>query len=283
MPPVRRRAPWLGTPLLLTLSWALAGCASYPSNELEDARIPDMSGQSYRPIAYIDARFFQSEPDDPKPKEVPAGQSMVQAAVSAALKSGSPFYRYTFDPLAHDRVDAVVRLYFFNHSNFMTSVSGLLSGMTLGILPCAASDEFTLLASVEGAGPVQRSDDSITTWMGIWFVIVPGYSPQEAGIVAMEHLTRDGLRKLIETGQLKFTPPEAPRPRGASKPEPAGPAAPKTRPLQLQQTPQPAPQRQPGQPPAQPQFESAEPAQQPPEEELPPGAQVITPLPMPKR
>lgn len=191
----------------------LSGCAAFPSDKLQAAAVPDVAGTSYRPSAYIDVKFFQGKPGAAGAVEIPAVKPQAQAAVERVLKQSPVFSQYSFDAFEQDKMDCAVKLHFFNHGSSGGSVlMGVISGFTFGVIPAAATDNYTLVTSVTEQGsarPEHQSDDAITTWIGIWFLPAAGKTVEKAVTQTFEELTRDGLRQLVESGELRFEAPVA--------------------------------------------------------------------------
>lgn len=201
-----------------TLAVALlaSGCASFPADTLKNVAVPDVSGYATKPSAYIDLKFFSGKPGDKMAAEIPAMRDYHKATVSQTLEASKVFSRTTYDAFEQEKVDTVVSLHFYNHGNVgAAAVSGFLTGFTFGVIPGAATDNFTLVSSAAPSGSKPQktvtSDDSVTTWIGIWFLPMAGKTPAKAMTQTIEELVRDGLRQLIESGsiQLAVVPTEA--------------------------------------------------------------------------
>ena len=196
--------------LLLAVASLATGCAAFPAGKTADAQVPSVAGKAYKPSAYLDIKFFHGKPGSSGVTEIPAARAEAQAAVERVLSTSSPFSRHTFDAFEQDKVDHVVRLYYYNHGEVGgAAILGAICGFTFGVIPAAATDKYTLVSKVDKpkGGAERNSDDQVTTWMGIWFLPMSSKTPQKAVASTLESMTRDGLRQLIESNQLSFDAP----------------------------------------------------------------------------
>jgi hypothetical protein len=208
------RASWKApriAPLTVTLMFAATACASIPSQLHQGSSVQNPSVIKTKPSVYLDVKFFDGKPGEGDPLELPAVQPTVQGAVERIVDRAGIFSRYSFDPFAQDKMDQVIHLSFYHHGGGVRSdFAALLCGLTLGLVPTSATDQYTLVASVtekgQPVGPTQTSDDSITTQMGIWFVSGMNDTMEKAEDATYEDLTRDALKKLIDSEQIRLTP-----------------------------------------------------------------------------
>jgi hypothetical protein len=194
--------------LLMTL---LAGCASFPQDQLAAATLPDVSAYANKPSVYVDVKLFRGEPGAANAVDMTAAVAKdINPAIDAVLKDSQLFSSYTFDKFAQDKTDATIQLYFYNHGDAGGAAAlGFISGFTFGVIPAAATDKYALQARVIGRDGAEaasyRNDDAIRTWIGIWFIPAAGNTPQKAVAEVFSNMTRDALKSMVEKKQLIYS------------------------------------------------------------------------------
>ena len=213
--------------VVLTLSaaavLALAGCASFPQDKLATVKdMPSVTQYQHKPSVYIDLRSYIGNPDvaGSPPTQVPVQQGLQSIVATAVDKSGM-FSSYSFDPSKKADADYTIQFYFYDYGNMGAAmISGFITGFTFGIIPGGATDNYTLrttLVAKDGtAQPVLSSNDAISTWMGIWFIPAMGNSPVKAQQQTLGNMVNDALKRLFDTGQLKYSVRELPLDRAAA-------------------------------------------------------------------
>lgn len=196
---------FLRTIAALTVSlYFLTGCASFPKNEVpEVTSLPDMSRYANKPSAFFDVRLYQGTPDSANPVEIVQAKEKIQSIVETAVKESDLFSEYTFDEFKKDGVDHTIAVKIYNHGNTgAAAVGGFLSGFTFGIIPAAATDNYTLvMESFNKQGTVTHTEtnkDSMTTWIGIWFIPAMGNTPEKGVEKTLKNQVLDGLNKLVK-------------------------------------------------------------------------------------
>lgn len=190
----------------------LAGCASFAQHEVKQiASMPDVSAYHNKPTAYVEFKFYAGDPD-----KTTGAVEMVQVydklrpVVKSAVEGSQLFSRFSMDEFDQGKMDYVIKLRAYNHgSGGAAMVSGFLCGFTLGIIPGAATDNYTLFADVydrQGAKVAEyRNKDAVTTWMGWVFLPMAGNTPQKAVSATLENQIKDVLKKAIEDQKLKYS------------------------------------------------------------------------------
>ena len=198
------------TLLVLVVSAYLGACASFHNEEVAAVdELPDVSSYQNKPTVYIDLKLFHGDPASGKGTEVPQARDMVLPAVEEMLKSKGIFSEYTFDQFKQDEMDYKLTLHFYNHGNAgAAAVSGFLCGFTFGVIPAAATDNYTLKAALtEGGSEIAalENKDSMTTWMGLWFIPMMGHSPKSTAQALLVNQVKAVLEEMIENKQLKYS------------------------------------------------------------------------------
>lgn len=184
-----------------------SGCASFPAESLKDSKIPDTSAYHHKPSVYIEIKFFQGSPDDGKAVEIPSVKARVQGIVDQVAKNSGLFSSYTFDAFQQDKVDQTIKLYLYNHPDNLggSMVMSFLCGFTFGLIPASATDNYTLVTTTGNNGTPLNSNDSINTWLGIWFLPAAGNTPEKATETTFTEMVNDAFKQLVESKQLKIS------------------------------------------------------------------------------
>jgi hypothetical protein len=189
----------------------LTGCASFPKNEVpEVTSLPNMSRYANKPSAFFDVRLYHGTPDSPNPVEMVQAKQKVQSIVESAVKESKLFSEYTFDEFKQDRMDHTIRVKIYNHGNTgAAAAGGFISGLTFGIIPAAATDNYTLvMESLDKRGSVihtTTNKDAMTTWIGIWFIPAMGNTPEKGLEKTLKNQVLDGLNKLVKEKAFKYS------------------------------------------------------------------------------
>lgn len=170
----------LGVVLALTLS----GCASFTQDEVAPVTLPSMSGYTSKPSVYVDFNFYQGDPAG-SATELPQVRDALKPELKRTLSNSELFGRIGFDAFEKQPGDTRLRLKVYNHAPSGGQVAlGALSGLTLGIIPAMATDQYTMTLETldDHDQPVSKASnhDAIHTWMGIWFLPAMGHTVQAA-------------------------------------------------------------------------------------------------------
>jgi hypothetical protein len=197
--------------LLISLFVVLQGCASFSKNQVARVdKMPDVSKYKNKPSAYIDVRFFSGDPDKGKAAEYTMARDKVRPMVEKEVSASNLFSSFTFDEFKKNETDYTIKLHFYNHGDAGgAAIGGFLCGFTFGVIPAAATDNYTLKYQlVDKGGKVvkdRRSKDAMTTWMGIWFIPAAGNTPEKAFEKTLTNQVRDALKNLVEDGSLQYS------------------------------------------------------------------------------
>lgn len=196
--------------LLFCAAVMLTGCASFRNNEIADAgKLPDVSQYKNKPSVYVDYHFLRGEPGSPG-SESPHDRTKAGAVITECLEKSSLFSRYSFNEADKATTDFTLKVDIYNHGNtVLASVAGFVSGYTLGIVPAAATDNYTLeVKLIDKAGTTVSSlsrKDSVTTWVGLWFIPVMSNTPDKAVAGTLDNQLRTILKELVESSTLKYS------------------------------------------------------------------------------
>lgn len=190
----------------------LAGCASFPKEQVPTvSSMPDVNQYQNKPSVFIDMRFFRGNPNQAEAAiEMGALKPQMQGIVERVVNDSALFSHYTFDEFEKDKSDYTLKVYAYNHSNSgAAAVMGFLCGFTFGIIPAAATDNYTLeVEAVDASGNVVEEAtnvDAVTTWIGLWFIPLMGNTPNEAVESTLENQIRAALKNLVDSGKLKYS------------------------------------------------------------------------------
>lgn len=195
----------------------LAGCASFAKNQVpEVTAMPSVQQYQHKPSVFIDFRFFQGNPaNTTNPVEMAAAKTQLQPTIERTLQESQLFSRYTFDEFEKEKTDYAIKVYAYNHGEHgAAAVMGFITGFTLGVIPSAVTDQYTLVVEASGKDGGKLKDisnnDAVTTWLGLWFIPLMGNSPIEAVSGTLENQLRSALKELVESGALQYSGVQVP-------------------------------------------------------------------------
>ena len=191
----------------------LAGCASFPQNQIAPVTdMPSVTQYTHKPSVYFDVRFFRGNPDTPnaQPAEVGGAESMARSVVEKQAHDSGLFSSYSFDQSKQADADYTIQLYYYNYgSQGAAFAAGFITGFTFGVIPTAATDHYTLRASLTAKGSTApqtlSSQDSMSTWIGLWFIPMMGHTPQKGVQSTLGNMTLAAFKQMITSGQLKYS------------------------------------------------------------------------------
>jgi len=189
---------------------ALSGCASFRNNEVANIeKLPDVSQYAKKPSVFIEPHFYRGEPGNAQ-LEILAIKEKINGVIGKTLSESALFSNYSFDEKDRAGSDYVIQLKIYNHgNNGLAAVAGFISGLTLTVIPAAATDNYTLEAKLlNNTGSVINSStnkDSITTWIGIIFLPMAGLTPEKAMSGTLDNQLKAVLKELVESGKLKYS------------------------------------------------------------------------------
>lgn len=198
---------------ILALSFvlvAVSGCAAFQEEELARVKeLPDTSQYKNKPSAFVDLTFYRGLPSE-NPVEISQAKEKLTPVVDNAFKNSQLFSNHTFDPSTKAEQDYTIEVNIYNHGNEQLAfISGFITGFSLGVIPGAVTDNYTLeLKAIDKDGRVLSeltNKDSITTWGGIWFIPVMSNTPDKAINGTLENQILTALKELIESGVMKYS------------------------------------------------------------------------------
>jgi len=196
--------------LMACATLLLSGCASFRNNELaEVGKLPDVSHYANKPAVFVETHLFRGDPGQAS-LEILSTKEKLNTALKRTLDESAMFSKYSFDEKDRATSDYVIRLDIYNHGNVgLAAVAGFISGLTLTVIPAAATDNYTLQAKLlDNKGNListSTNKDSITTWIGIVFLPMAGSTPEKAIFGTLENQVKAVLKELIESGKLKYS------------------------------------------------------------------------------
>lgn len=196
--------------LMMLLPFLVSACASYEKKQLvRIENLPSMSAYENKPSVYVDFHMYRGKPES-SPTEVKEIHENIQFAVHETFRESGLFSVYTFDEEHKSSVDYTLRLDLYNHGNIvLAALSGFVTGYSLGIIPSAATDNYTLvLKAFDRDGELVESssnDDAIQTWFGLWFIPASGNTPEKAMTKTIENQINQALDQLIKSNVLKYS------------------------------------------------------------------------------
>ena len=204
------QAKKLACVLMACATLVLSGCASFRNNEVtEVGKLPDVSQYTNKPSVFVEAHLYRGDPGQAS-LEILTIKEKLNTALGRTLNESALFSKYSFDEKDRATSDYVIRLDIYNHGNTgLAAVAGFISGLTLTVIPAAATDNYTLQAKLlDNKGKLintSTNKDSITTWIGILFLPMAGNTPEKALFGTLENQVKAVLKDLVEGGKLKYS------------------------------------------------------------------------------
>ncbi|WP_421681926.1 hypothetical protein [Stutzerimonas urumqiensis] len=188
---------------------ALTGCASFPGDQVPETTLPSMASYQQRPSVYVDFMFYRGQAGDANAVEIPQARDQLKPQLEAALRDSGLFSRYTLDPFQKQKGDYTLKLAVYNSGNAgAATVSGMISGFTMMVIPATAKDEYTMTLQVLGedgnAMPIGQNNESVRTWMGLVFIPMMGNTPAEAINDSFRRQLNALLKALVERDVLHY-------------------------------------------------------------------------------
>lgn len=195
---------------LFCVTLFVSGCASFRNNEIATVeKLPDVSSYKNKPSIFIEPHFFHGTPEAPI-VEVVANKAMVQEAIGNSIGNSGLFSKHSFDEGDRAISDYRLQISIYNHgNNGLAAVAGFICGFTLGVIPAAATDNYTIDAKlINKSGAVVdtvRNKDSITTWIGLLFIPAMAATPKKAINGTLDNQMKAIIKDLIEKGRIKYS------------------------------------------------------------------------------
>ena len=120
------------------------------------------------------------------------------------------FGNYTLDPFKGREMDYTVKLELLNHgSSGAAAVSGIITGLSLFIIPGAATDNYRLTATVTDRSgrklATYELNDAVTTWIGIWFIPLMGKSPATVVPAVWENMVKTVFQNIANDKLMQYS------------------------------------------------------------------------------
>jgi hypothetical protein len=195
---------------IVLLAFITTACASFPDNRLPKVEETLTQAQgSNKPSAYLALRCMVdlSEGGEQPGVETVGPLPMLRQVVEKVVAESALFRSYTFDSFQAKNTDRVLQIEMRNYGSLGKAIgAGLLTGLTLFLIPSAATDNYKLTAKLfDRNGQLQKTysyDDGITTWFGIWLLPMAGNTPQSAVLSVWENMIRTLFRDVLKDNLL---------------------------------------------------------------------------------
>jgi hypothetical protein len=152
------------------LAFITTACASFPDNRLPKVEETLTQAQvSNKPSAYLALRYMVDLSGGEQPGVEAIGPlPTLRQVVEKVVTESALFRSYTFDSFQAKSTDHVLQIEMRNYGSLGKAVgAGLLTGLTLFLIPSAATDNYKLTAKLyDRNGQLQKTysyDDGITT------------------------------------------------------------------------------------------------------------------------
>lgn len=193
----------------MALAFALSGCASFPGDQVPETTLPTMANYQQRPSVFVDFTFYQGKAGDPKAVEVPLARDSLKPQLEASLRDSGLFSRYTLDEFQKQPGDYTLKLKVYNGGSAGAAmVSGMITGLTLFVIPGSAKDEYSMTLQVLDAQNqpvlIGQNNDSVRTWMGLIFIPMMGHTPAEAVNDSFRRQFNALLKQMVDQQVLKY-------------------------------------------------------------------------------
>lgn len=196
--------------LMVSAIIALSGCASFHQEKIPLIEtMPDTSQYQNLPSVYVDFDFYRGKPDE-NPQDVDQVEPELLPMVKKVVDESKLFSQVSYNEADQENMDYTIRLRAYNHGEVgLAAVGGFLTGFTLGIIPSAATDQFSVVMEVlDNSGSSLHSNDNhdeITTWLGIWFIPVMGNTIPEAVEASLSNQIKHALKAAFESGAMQYS------------------------------------------------------------------------------
>ena len=209
------RITWRTTCPVVTLVLAAlftVACASFPAERIPKVdAVPSQARFANRPSAYIPLRFMVDLSGGEKPgHEVNGPLPTLRELIEKTAKDAALFRSLTFDSFQAAGVDHVLQIEITNYGSAgKAATAGFITGLTLFIVPTAATDNYKLTAKLfDGKGQLLKTysyDDAVTTWIGIWLLPLAGKTPKSVTADVLENMVRTLFRDIVNDDLLRYS------------------------------------------------------------------------------
>jgi hypothetical protein len=199
----------MGLGLVVALT---AACASFPADRLPRVdEVPSQGQFSNRPSVNVPLRFMIDTSGGAQPaREVNGPIPTLRQVVEKVATDAALFRSVTFDSSSATDADYVLRIDITNYGDIgKATAAGVITGLTLFIVPTAATDNYKLTAKLFDSGGqllhTYSYDDAVTTWIGIWLLPVAGKTPRSAIESVWENMIRTLFRDILKDRLLRYS------------------------------------------------------------------------------
>lgn len=202
---------WMRTLCFSLVCLLMVGCASFPAEKTASVKPVNVSGYQNKPSVFVSTKFFTGDPKSANPAENAYAANHVRPIIEKAFKNTGYFSRVSTDIVDQDKSDYTMEVTVHNYGNGgLGFLSGFISGLTLGIIPGAATDNYQVsikLIDRSSDAPVATvsNDDAITTWIGIWLLPFAGNTPTEALETTLNNQVKAAVTHLVEGKKLRYS------------------------------------------------------------------------------
>jgi len=124
------------------------------------------------------------------------------------LTASGLFKKVSFNPADVSASDYTLIVDTYNHANLTAaSLGGVITGLTLYLVPSKATDNFTEILTLKDKTGVEvwttKNKDSMSMWQGVWFLPWMGNTPDKILNQTLENQLQTALVDLAKSGKLK--------------------------------------------------------------------------------
>ena len=197
----------------LALVTLLSGaCASFPEDRMPKVTdVPSQDRFTNKPSVYVPLRYMVDLSGGEQPgHEVSGPLPKIRELVEKTAKDAALFRSLTFESFQAAGADHVLQIEITNYGSAgKAAAAGLITGLTLFIVPTAATDNYKLSAKLfDGKGQLLKSysyDDAFVTWFGIWLLPVAGKTPNSAIEEVLGNMIRTLFRDILKDDLLRYS------------------------------------------------------------------------------
>jgi hypothetical protein len=196
---------------LMLLAYFVAGCASFPEYRTPKVEVTAVSKGLIlnKPSVYMPLKYMSnlSSGDEKSNVESVTPLPRLRRIVEKTANELTIFQSFTFESFQAKNKDYVLEIEMLNYgSKGKAMAAGFITGFTLFLVPSAATDNFKLTAKLYDKNSnlikTYSYDDAITTWLGIWFIPVAGYTLTNAMDELWENMIKTLFSDLIKDNML---------------------------------------------------------------------------------
>ncbi len=193
------RHTWLRKALLVVASLALAGCAGFPGNKLAKQGYGSLASAQPKVVVDYDVTFI-----GPGGSQMYSANYMLAEQVKMVFEKSKVFASHNLNGKGAP-VHLKVKLE--DKGNLAdATLAGIVSGLTLTIVPTCATDEYELNIEVASADKLIKRytyNDSMTTWIQLFLIFAfPSHNPGTISREIIENMLLNFLHDVQADGVL---------------------------------------------------------------------------------